>query len=310
MTALDGFDLRPGSKNRMTVKVEGTQVKMPMSIITGAEEGPTVLVTAGIHGCEYPGILALIELTRDLEPSRIKGRLIAVHPVNTLAFTGRISMILPEDGCNILRVFPGSPTGSPAERVAWRITEFQDLSDFHLDLHSGDLYEKLDAYAYVPGVGGEEVIQKSIQAVKYLNMPYFVRSMSKVGTIGSGALRGTPSILIERSGAGQCYRRDVDLYKKDLINMFKYLGLLAGEPEQPETEPVEISGVVYLESKHNALWAPLVEVGEKVRAGQKIGEILDFFGETLETYQAEHDGVVLYRLGTLSTNAGDVLMCY
>ena len=309
MTPKEGLSVTPG-KIQELIKVEGTHVKMPMTIVTGTEPGPTVLVTAGIHGSEFPGTLALIEMLRDLSPEDIRGRLIAFHPVNSQAFRTRVSMILPEDGVNLNRVFPGRPDGTPSERTAWRITEFQDLADFHLDLHSGDLYEELSPFVYYSVLGEEPVTGASVKAAQVLNVPYLVRSSSKVGTIGSAALRGTPGLLVERGGAGDCRREDVELYKKDVTNVLKHLGLIEGHPELPPRPPAELGDITYLESQYNGLWVSEVVAGQMVAAGQKLGQVVDFFGKVVEVYEAGHDGVVLYRLNTLSTNAGDTLVAY
>ena len=309
MTPKEGLSATPGKVQEL-IKVEGTHVKMPMTIITGHEPGPTVLVTTGIHGSEFPATLALIEMLRDLTPENIKGRLLVFHPVNSQAFRTRVAAILPEDGANLNRVFPGKAGGTPSERTAWRITEFQDLADFHLDLHSGDLYEELTPFVYYSGLGEEAVIEASVKAARVLNLPYLVRSTSPVGTIGSAALRGTPGLLVERGGAGGCRREDVELYKKDVINVLKHLGLMEGRPEPSSQDPVELGEITYLESAYNGLWVSEVEAGQKVTTGQKLGEMIDFFGKVVEVYEAQHDGVVLYRLNTLSSNAGDVLVAY
>jgi len=304
------LNISKGTKHQAMVKVKGTGLSMPFSIITGHKDGPTVFVTTGIHGSEYPGTLAMIELLQEFTPDIVQGRLMAIHPVNTMAFEARLSMIFPEDGHNLNRVFPGKPDGLASERVAWHITELQDMADFYLDLHSGDLYEELTPYVYFPGKGDETVIEASRKAAACLNLPFMVRSSSTTGAYNSAALRGTPSLLIERGGAGNCLREEVDFYKKDLINIFRHLNLLPGEPDKPGQPPAELENVIYLEAEQAAVWRCFIRAGDKVTTGQLLGELLDPFGRVLKTFAAERDGIVLYRLGTLSSNFGDVLVAY
>ena len=307
----EALHFQPGSKNQMTIKVEGTQLKMPLSIICGEREGPTVLISTGLHGGEYPGILAMVELMRDLAPEEVSGRILALHPVNTQAFRARVSLILPEDGVNLNRAFPGNPHGSASEKAAWRITELQDLADFYLDLHSGDLFEDLTPYAYYPGDAAPEILEASRRAAGVLHVPYLTPARHPGGAICSAAQRGTPALLLERGGAGACGREEVALYKRDVINVLKYLGVLHGDPDRPLTPPREIPELTYLESKHSALWqAAEIELGDKVRAGQELGRLFDYFGDTLEVCRAERDGVLLYRLRSLSANAGDILAAF
>ncbi|UQZ90355.1 succinylglutamate desuccinylase [Deltaproteobacteria bacterium Smac51] len=304
------FNVERGTKSQLMIKIEGTHVKMPLSMITGLADGPTVLITSGIHGSEYPGTLAAVELARELRPEDVSGRLLMIHPVNTQAFKARFAMILPEDGRDINRVFPGRPDGSPSEKVAWRITEFQRMADFYIDLHSGDVFEDMRAYVYYPGSGPEEVVEKSRRAAAVVNVPYMAPTTSEIGTIVSAAAAGIPGLFMERGGAGACPREEVDLYKRDILNVLKHLGLLKGAPEMPPVPPVELGRLTYQESGETGLWISEVELDQKVESGQKLGEVQDFFGQTLAAYHAEHDGVVLYKLRALSANSGDVLVCY
>ena len=84
-----------GSKLRTMLPVPGTEIEIPLTIINGAFDGPTLLVTAGIHGCEYPGIAAAMELGRSLDPQEIHGSLIMLHPVNIQGFWARREFIVP-----------------------------------------------------------------------------------------------------------------------------------------------------------------------------------------------------------------------
>ena len=105
-----------GSKLRTMLPVPGTEIEIPLTIINGAFDGPTLLVTAGIHGGEYPGIAAAMELGHSLDPQEIHGSLIMLHPVNIQGFWARREFIVPEDGKNLNRVFPGNPDGTFAQR--------------------------------------------------------------------------------------------------------------------------------------------------------------------------------------------------
>ncbi len=289
--------------------IDGTGLSVPVTLIGGRAPGPRVLVTTGLHGSEFPATAAVMELTQALEPDSVSGRLILIHPFNTQAFRARVSMILPEDGQNINRMFPGDPRGQASARAAWWLTRLSDEADFYLDLHSGDLYEDLTPYAYYPGNAAREVVEKSKKAALVLDLPYLVKSSASTGAYNSAALRGTPALLIERGGAGRCSRPDIDAYKKDLVNVFKHLRVLPGEPE-PVGCPLEMERVVYLESEGEASWLAEVSPGQRLAKGQVLGRVMDFFGRVIREYRAEMDGIVLYQLQALSTNRGDVLVAY
>lgn len=79
----------------------------------------TLLVTAGIHGAEYPGIKALLELKKELENIEIQGRLLMVPVVNEQAFYEYSRFVSPQDGKNLNRAFPGKKLA--ALQSAWHI---------------------------------------------------------------------------------------------------------------------------------------------------------------------------------------------
>lgn len=112
-----GLTVERGTKLRTMLPVPGTDIEIPLTIINGAHDGATLLVTAGIHGGEYPGIAAAMELGRELDPQDICGSLIMLHPVNIQGFWARREFIVPEDGKNLNRVFPGNPQGTLSEKL-------------------------------------------------------------------------------------------------------------------------------------------------------------------------------------------------
>lgn len=98
-----GLKVERGQKLRTYLPVLDTKTEIPVTIINGQNDGPTLLITAGIHGGEYPGIAAAMELGRDISPEDIRGCLILMHPVNIQSFWARRAFVIPEDGRNLNR---------------------------------------------------------------------------------------------------------------------------------------------------------------------------------------------------------------
>ena len=122
---------KPGEMNQGFINILNTETNMPVTIINGSKEGKTMLITAGIHGCEYPCIKTAIELAKEIDPKKVSGQIIIVHLVNTQAFVKRAAAVVPEDNKNILRMFPGNKEGTISEKIAYVISnELQDKADF------------------------------------------------------------------------------------------------------------------------------------------------------------------------------------
>lgn len=306
-----GLTICRGSKLRTMLPVPGTEIEIPLTIINGVFDGPTLLVTAGIHGGEYPGIAAAMELGRSLDPQEIHGTLLMLHPVNIQGFWARREFIVPEDGKNLNRVFPGNPDGTLSEKTAGLISNsFFPLADFYVDLHSGDIHESLHPYVYYPGQPTEELAAKARSVAKVLNVEYMVRSMATGGAYNYAASTGLPSLLIERGGAGLCLHEDIEEYKSDLKNIMRKLGLL-NEPVKPRRYiPRDVTDIIYLEAQETGCWLHHIHSGDFVEEGQILGRTTDLFGETLTTYYAKQSSIVLYVCPALSAPQGTVLLAY
>lgn len=68
-----GLKAERGQKLQTYIPVLDSNTKIPITIINGQNDGPTLLITAGIHGGEYPGIAAAIEISQAIEPEVISG---------------------------------------------------------------------------------------------------------------------------------------------------------------------------------------------------------------------------------------------
>ena len=306
-----GLRIERGEKLRTFLPVPDSSVKMPITIINGTGDGPTLLITAGIHGGEYPGIAAAMELGRDIAPEDVSGCLIMIHPVNIQGFWARREFIVPEDGKNLNRVFPGDPLGTLADKTAYLISSnFFTIADFYVDMHSGDIHESLHPYVYYPGQPTTEVEEKSRSVAKVLDMEYMVRSLATGGAYNYAASTGLPSILIERGGAGLCLHEDIEAYKDDVRNILRKLGMFALPVKPRRHYPRDVENLIYLESMEPGCWLHHIHSGDFVEEGQILGRITDLFGNTLTTYYAEQTGVVLYICPALSAPKGTVLVAY
>ncbi len=294
---------------------------LPATLLCGAASGPNLLLTAGVHGCEYCSIQACLELVRELDPRELAGNILIVPVANMSGFYDRLPALVAEDGKNLNRVFPGSADGSFSEQLALLITSLQDWADFYVDLHGGDLHEAMHPFVFVPGVAEPEVTECARAAARCLDVDVRVLSGATTGAYNSAALRGTPSLLIERGGLGRWSRAEVDAYKKDLYALLRHLTILPGTPasQSPGTDSAgpadrqrECTRPVYLEAECRGFWYPAcgIEPGAPVHKGQTLGVVRDLSGAPLQEYRAEQDGMVLYMTVSLAVKEATPLVAY
>ena len=118
-------NMKAGKGEKVTgyLKFNLIEEQLPVFLINGEAEGPTVLVLGGIHGCEYTSIDAALELGKKIEPKDIKGKLAVIPIANTAAFYSRSIYVHPGDQKNLNRVFPGKSDGSAAEKLAFCLNQ-------------------------------------------------------------------------------------------------------------------------------------------------------------------------------------------
>ena len=302
------LSVETGTKLQGFLHVANSDLTMPITLINGATPGKIVVITSGVHGGEYPGIETAIRLAKALEATEISGRVAIVHPVNTSAFQAKMQYVAPLDGKNLNRMFPGQALGTITERIAYTIsTELHAQADFYMDLHGGDIHEALVPFVLYPAFAGAEIAEASRSAAALLGVPYVVGSYSATGTFGSAASQGVPGFLGEIGQCGVWTEEQVEAYTRGVLNVLKHLEVIPGAVEDlcPVTYLPRMIGT---NAAHTGCWYPSVQPGDEAQIGQKIGEIRDYFGNTLGEYFANLSGTVLYVISSLAINAGDPLV--
>jgi uncharacterized protein len=283
---------------RRTAELAGLDV--PVVEVTGAADGPLLTVLAGVHGCEYASMAAVRRWVLGLHDRDLRGRIRAVPVLNLTAFRGRVPFVVPEDGKNLNRCFPGDPAGTMAERLAHdTFAQLITRSDAVIDAHCGDLVEALQPFSLYDG-GPAESGARDL-AVAY-GLPYVIRQepgpdRAVAGSTSAAAAEaGIPAIIAEAGGCGLVEEHAVRLHIRGLDRVLAVLGMAtAAEPEPTRPDPVHLGRSLWLRCAQAGWWQPAVGVGDAVAAGQLLGTIASLDGaDVLETVAAPADGVVLF----------------
>lgn len=303
------LQIEKGTKHMQSVKVPGTAIQLPVTVIDGEREGKTIVITAGIHGGEYLGIRCASLLAQLFTPADVCGRIMIVHCCNPQAFYAHRGYVVPEDGKNLNRIFPGSPNGTLAEKTAHFLAEaFVPLADYLVDLHCGDVSERLVPHVYYINNVTDEINAASHRLAMACGAGYAVPSYGTGGIFHYACRNGVPAILVERGASGLWSDGDAYLYAAQIRQLLATVGFVP--PKTPFPRPVEISHATYAPAPDSGCWLPAVAPGDQVSCGQKLGEIRDFFGHLLAAVVAEHDGIVLYMASSLSIRQDAPLIAY
>jgi uncharacterized protein len=289
----------PATVTRRTLDLAGLDV--PVVEITGRADGPLLTVLAGVHGCEYAPMAAVRRWTRSLEARDLRGRVRAVPVLNLPAFRARSPFVVPDDGKNLNRCFPGDPAGTLAERLAHAtFTQLITGSDALIDAHAGDMVEALQPFALYDS--GPTEARAREMATAY-GLGYVIRQEAGPdravgGTTSSAAADlGIPAIIAESGECGLVQEAAVDRHVRGLDRVLALLGIAddpaAGAPDGGP--PAYLTRFLWMSSTDAGWWEPAVRPGEPVTEGQPLGTVSSLDGaQVLQTITAPADGVPMF----------------
>lgn len=288
--------------------VDGRPYRLPLWLIHGAANGPTLVITAGVHAAEYASIAAALEIGRSLEPRELRGRVIVVPVMSMPAFAARSIYVTPLDGRNLNRVFPGDPRGTASEQLAdWVFRNVLSQADYYVDLHGGDLIEALVPFTIFFRTGNDKVDRASQEMAEIFGIHFLVSSETPGSTFCAASRAGIPSILAESGGQGIWTPEDVALHFNGLQRLMRHLDMLSGGKPAPVPTTL-LEKFLWLRSAHEAFWYPAVSVNDRVDAGQNLGCVKDCEGRVLQDAVSPADGVVLFIVTSLAINQNDPLL--
>lgn len=306
-------DFKAGSGVKQTLPLPViSPYPIEMTVICGSRPGKTLVVTAGVHGCEYVGIETLNRLKRELEPAALSGRMILLPLVNPEGFYQGSKQTIPADGKNLNRMFPGKPDGTFSSQLARVLEEtLYPEADFLMDLHGGDVNEALTPLVFFPASVPESLSAAASAAAESLSVPYRVASTSQNGLYSWAAQCGIPALLVERGERGLWSEKEVAACRENVYELMRHLGILNAASGSISFQQAEIRSAVYEEAPADGFWYPAVSAaGQKLKQGALLGTLKDSYGNEIARYTAPFDGVVLYYTLSLGVKSGDPLIAY
>lgn len=293
---------------RIATGMDARDVSIPIGIINGARPGPVLLIEGGLHGIEIATIEICRILKDSLDPRELAGTIILAPQLNPWAFLAS-SRFTPQDAQDMNRVFPGTAGSTLSFQVARTVTrELLDRADFVIDCHSCNPPSL--HFTIVGEEGTEATRAKSVEMAKAFGYPVVLANTAYVGTLSGYCLdQGKPTITPEFVFSRRFDRLSIDTGVIGMMNVLKYLDMLGGAPERIDV-PGGFSEVLTYRSLMagaGGLCFFTQQCGDKVRKGQSVAELRDFWGNLIEEIVAPQDGVLIaYPLqGNQAAGTGD-----
>ena len=310
-----------GTKSHFKIPItdHNTKTFIPVTVFHGVKKGPVLGITAGVHGYEYPPIMAGQQLIQKIDPKQLNGTIILVQIANIGSFLGRSPYLNPLDGKNLNRSFPGNSSGTITERIAYYISEeIIKKCDFFLDIHGGDAPEDLMPYvAYYEHDQFPKISEKGRLMASHLGFDHVVvfkttqkgymkKTHPSTYCSAQAFKMGIPSIDIECGRLGQSESDLVLKIVNGVYSLLQHLQIIEGQAIKP-SGIITIEQRSYINSLHDGFFYPLKKSGDYVVKGLKLGYVTDFFNKTVQEVFADQDGVLLLILGTPPVNVSETV---
>ncbi len=293
----------------IAIGMDAREVTIPVAVAHGIEPGPVLLVEGGLHGIE----IATIEICRKLIqekviPSRLKGTVIVAPQLNPWAYMSSIRFT-PQDCQDMNRVFPGTSGSTLSYQVARVVTrELLDRADYVIDCHSCNPPSL--HFTIVGEEGTPDVRAKSIEMAQAFGYPVVNANTAYVGTLSGYCLaQGKPTITPEFVFSRRLDPVSIETGVTGVMNVLKRLGMMPGNIEEVEVPGAfnEIMTYVSVGATRGGLCFFSRQCGDRVRKGDQLAVLRDFWGNEMESIVAPHDGIVIaYPLqGNQAAGTGD-----
>ena len=214
--------------------MSGTPVALPVLVLHGRHDGPTVWLSAAVHGDEIGGVEIIRRVLAQLDPSTLRGTVIAVPIVNVHGFnTGE--RYLP-DRRDLNRSFPGSARGSLAARIAHlMMTEIIARCTVGIDLHTGS-----DHRINLPQVRADLDDSETLELARVFGAPLALHSRTRDGSLRQAATEAGATVLLFEGGeANRFDARAIDDGTSGVLRVLAALGMIDAAP--PLTAPTYLS---------------------------------------------------------------------
>jgi predicted deacylase len=303
---IGGQTVNPGERAAISLPIAdlytGGSLSMPVKVICGKRSGPTLFVSAAIHGDELNGVEIIRRMLKRKLLRSIRGTLIAVPIVNVHGFLDQ-SRYLP-DRRDLNRSFPGSAKGSIAARMANTfVEEIVAKAEYGIDLHTGAINR-----SNLPQIRADLGDERNLELAKVFGTPVVVSSSIRDGSLRQcAAERGFPMLVYE---AGEALRFDELSIRAGLRGVFKimrHLGMLPAVKSGKQITPVIADTTSWVRAPASGIISHKAKLGTRVVEGQKLAVVGDPLGAAETSIIAPFDGIVIGRSNLPLAHEGDAL---
>jgi len=307
---LNDITVNPGEREVIDLPVAKlythVDLSIPVHVICGKTEGPTLFISAAVHGDELNGVEITRRVVKTAAIKRLRGTLIVIPVVNIFGIIHH-SRYSP-DRRDLNRSFPGSKRGSLAARLAYIfINEIVKKCDYGIDLHTGAIHR-----SNLPQIRADLDDFNTRELAEAFRVPVLLNSNLRDGSLrGIASELGVPVLLYE---AGQALRFDELSIRggvRGILSVMRKLEMLPKvEIKGKKHDPFVARSSSWARASESGLFRSMTALGAQVSKGDLLGVISDpsdLFDPTEHEIRVQHAGLVIGKSNIPLVNEGDAL---
>lgn len=303
--SIGGIDVAAGERRLVSLPMSAlsnrTPMALPVSVTHGKKDGPTLFVSAAVHGDELSGVAICRRLLASKALNISCGTLLVVPIVNAFGFIGH-SRYLP-DRRDLNRSFPGSASGSLAAQLAHIfLHEVAARSDCGIDLHSAAIHR-----SNLPQIRVDSSQERATALAVAFGAPIIVHSALREGSLRQAAQAlGVPVIVYEGGEGLRVDELSVKVGMEGVLHVMAHLGMIAQRGKR-RPQPALSLATRWVRAGESGLFRPFRNIGDQVEEGEAIGVVADPYGEGETELRASLAGIIIGRANIPAVNQGDAL---
>jgi len=293
--------------------VNSSSIDIPVLVINGAKDGPTLLLTSTEHGTEIQGIEVILKVMREeIDPQKLRGAVIGIPVMNPTAFfASRYRSWV--DHLDVSNVRADNPNGNAMEMLANTLwTEAVNKADIWVNMHCNTRRDSLLYCAInISDPGNREQNIKLAEAYGYTTI-YSDRPIPEDATPtyrNLSAKKGIPYVLVEFIEGRWISEPSTSTGVRGTLNVMKIFKMIDGDPE-PQTEkfprvPGVNKGIGLIRPKRGGLVRLLKKPGELIKKDETFAEVYNLHGDVIEKVKMPVDGYIWsYPCGDFDDTSG------
>jgi uncharacterized protein len=288
-----GREVAPGSRSKFPFipdrSFEASYLNMPVFVARGLTSGPTLCLTAGVHGDELNGVEVARRVFAQTEPQDLRGTLIALPAINAEGV--RTGSRYLSDRRDLNRAFPGKMSGSVASLIAHQIfTNVLSHCDALLDLHTAS-----NQRANLPQIRADLSNPAIRELAIHFGLGIVVGGSGPDGSLRREAARtGIPAIIYEAGEPSRFQEDEIERGVQGVENVMAYLDMIEHTDHKiPDARIYERSQWIRTTLGAGGFFFPTAGLGDIVQAGDLLGRITDPFTDATNEVISPIEGEII-----------------